>query len=72
MNNGWTEKIKFLHASHGFHNNYYYPTCVYAQQVVTQLQIANDSAAIGGLFTGGSGVLTGILAYLVILCIGLW
>ena len=33
-------------------------------------QVANYSAAIGGLFIGG--VLTGILACLVTLCIGLW
>jgi hypothetical protein len=32
--------------------------------------VANESAAIGGSFTGG--VVTGILACLVTLCIGLW
>ena len=39
-------------------------------EAATQLQVANDSAAIGGSFIGG--VLTGILACLVTLCIGLW
>jgi hypothetical protein len=33
-------------------------------------QVTNESAAIGGSFIGG--VLTGILACLVTLCIGLW
>jgi hypothetical protein len=33
-------------------------------------QVANESAAIGGSFVGG--VLTGITACLVTLCIGLW